>query len=367
MVAPATEGREGSLTPPPPATQPRSTAQLTGSRSRELGSDVPPDGASTTPASQPVTGTRSEARATSTLAGRPDQPRSVTADGPPLPAAANAGTPGHAQVSPGPAQSTGTNLQWIDVDRIRPNRFQPRTRFPEEELEELAASIRSTGILQPIIVRREGPGFGLVAGERRWRAAQRAGLLKVPALVRDIPDDRLLETALIENIQRQELNPIEEARAYATLIEKLGLTQAEVAERVGRERSSIANFLRLLSISPKVQTLVEEGILTMGHARTLAGLPTHRGQELGAEIIAKRGMSVREAEAWARRHTEDPPEPRPRPRADPNVAAAEETLQRLLGTRVRILPGRGEKGQIWIEYYSSAELDRLYNRLTKQG
>ena len=258
-----------------------------------------------------------------------------------------------------------TNLQWIDIDRIRPNRFQPRRRFQDVALDELAASIRATGILQPIIVRREGTVYELVAGERRWRAAQRAGLHKVPALVREIPDDRLLETALIENIQRQELNPIEEARAYSTLIEKLSLTQAQVAERVGRERSSIANFLRLLSLSEKVQGLVEEGTLTMGHARALAGMPGAKAQELAAELIVKKGMSVRETEAWVSRHTSDPSPPRQRPKLDPNVAAAEKTLQQELGTMVRIQQGRGGKGRILIEFYSDAELDRLYSRLTK--
>jgi ParB family chromosome partitioning protein len=258
-----------------------------------------------------------------------------------------------------------TNLLWIDVDRLRPNRFQPRKRFAEGELEELAASIQSTGILQPIIIRRLGEGYELVAGERRWRAAQRAGLLRIPALVREIPDDRLLETALIENIQRQELNPIEEGRAYATLMETLGLTQSEVAERVGRERSSIANYLRLLALSPSVQTLVEEGKLSMGHARALAGLPSHRAQNLAAEITTKRGLSVRQTETWVRHHTEEPKAPNSKPRIDPNVVAAEEGLQRRLGTKVRIIASRGEKGRILIEYYSAAELDRLYEHLTR--
>lgn len=260
----------------------------------------------------------------------------------------------------------GAGLVWIDVDRIHPSKYQPRKRFGETELEELAASIRATGILQPIIVRREGSAYGLVAGERRWRAAQKAGLLKVPALVREIPDDRLLETALIENIQRQELNPIEEARAYSTLIDTLGLTQSDVAERVGRERSTIANFLRLLALAPDIQTLVEDGTLTMGHARAIAGLPNRKAQEIAADLVVKKGLSVRETEAWVRRHTDDEePAPKTAPRIDPNVAAAEETLQRRLGTRVRIHPGRGEKGKIVVEYYSAAELDRLYNRLVR--
>jgi ParB family chromosome partitioning protein len=270
-------------------------------------------------------------------------------------------------VAPAPAAAAGSSaLQWVDIDRIKPNPAQPRKNFQEDELEELAASIRSSGILQPVIVRRIEGGFGLVAGERRWRAAQRAGLHKIPALIREIPEDRLIEVALIENIQRQNLNPIEEARAFSTLIEDLALTQAEVAERVGRQRSTIANSLRLLALSPKVQALVEAGTLSAGHARTLASLPGHRAQELGAEIFVKRGFSVREAEAWASKHTgeEEPREVTPR-KVDPNVRAAEEGLQKHLGTRVRIVQGRGRRGRIQIEYFSPEELDRIYDRLIK--
>jgi ParB family chromosome partitioning protein len=267
--------------------------------------------------------------------------------------------------SPAAGPIEGGSLQWIDVDRIRPNPLQPRKQFPEEELQELAASIRSSGILQPVIVRRIEGGYGLVAGERRWRAAQRAGLLKVPALIRDVPENRLLEVALVENIQRQDLNPIEEARAYRALTEDLGLSQVEVAERVGRQRSTISNSLRLLALSPRVQDQVEAGALSMGHARALVSLPGPRAQELGAEVIIKRGMSVREAEAWVTRHTDEPAPSRAGVRRDPNVGAAEEALQRLLGTRVRIVPGKGEKGRILIDYYSAAELDRLYERLAK--
>ena len=262
--------------------------------------------------------------------------------------------------------ASGT-MQWVDIDLIHPNPYQPRKQFPETEIEELAASVRSSGILQPIILRRTGSGYGIVAGERRWRAAQRAGLLKVPAVVREVAEDRLLELALIENIQRQDLNPIEEARAYRSLIEDFGLTQAEVAEKVGRQRPTIANALRLLELPARVQDMVEQGALTTGHAKALASLPGAKAQEVGAGIIAKGGMSVREAESWVKRHTHQVETAgHPQPRQDPHIRAAEEALQQALGTKVRIQPMGGEKGRILIEYYSSEELDRLYDRLAKR-
>jgi len=263
------------------------------------------------------------------------------------------------------ARASGT-LQWVDIDLIHPNPYQPRRQFQETDIEELAASIRSSGILQPIILRRIDRGFGIVAGERRWRAAQRAGLLKVPAIVREVAEDRLLEMALIENIQRQDLNPIEEARAYQSLIEDFGLTQAEVAEKVGRQRSSIANSIRLLDLPPRVQEMVEQGALTMGHAKALAALPGAKAQEVGAGIIAKGGLSVRETESWVKRHTQVESVKVSQSRPDPHIRAAEEALQQALGTKVRIQPAGGEKGRILIEYYSSDELNRLYDRLVKR-
>ena len=267
----------------------------------------------------------------------------------------------------GPEQgsSPAGALVWLDIDRIHPNPLQPRKRFPADQIEELTSSIRSSGILQPIIVRKLDEGYGIVAGERRWRAAQRAGLHKIPALVREVTDEGLLEIALVENLQRQDLNPIEEARAYASLIEDFGLTQAEIAERVGRERSTVANSLRLLGLPEKVRGSIESGALTMGHARALLGLPGPRAQELGAEVVIGRGLSVRETEAWVTRHTEEPAPKGPHPARDPHIGSAEQTLQRHLGTRVRILEGPGKKGKIVLEYYSAAELDRLYERLSR--
>src|SRR5947209_5703878 len=184
--------------------------------------------------------------------------------------------------------SDGDILIEIGIEQIKPNKFQPRTSFDSTALDELAASIRSNGIIQPLVVRRAGLDFELIAGERRWRAAQRASLLRVPAIVRDIPDNRLLELALIENIQRQELNPIEEAKAYRQLIEDLQITQDEVAERVGKERSSVTNYLRLLRLPEEVQRLVEQGKLSMGHARALLAIASKEDQvRLGSQIIER--------------------------------------------------------------------------------
>src|SRR5919202_1438523 len=187
-------------------------------------------------------------------------------------------------------------LLQIDIDLIEPSPAQPRTHFDETRLEELAQSIRSNGIVQPLLVRRRGGRYQLVAGERRWRAAQRAGLQRVPAVVREIPDDKLLELALVENIQRKELNAIEEAHAYKRLIETLGLTQEVVAQRVGRDRTFITNYLRLLRLPEDIQQLVEEKKISMGHARALLGVDDPEIQRKIAHNIVRHGLSVREAE-----------------------------------------------------------------------
>src|SRR5205085_11858689 len=189
----------------------------------------------------------------------------------------------------------------IDIDLIEPSSVQPRTHFDEERLEELAQSIRSNGIVQPVLVRRRGGRYQLIAGERRWRAAQRAGLQRIPAIVREIPDDKLLELALIENIQRQELNAIEEAHAYKRLIETLGLTQETVAQRVGRDRSFITNYLRLLRLPDDIQRLVEEEKLTTGHARALLGVDDQDLQRKVARNIIEQALSVRETERAIKR------------------------------------------------------------------
>jgi ParB family chromosome partitioning protein len=267
-----------------------------------------------------------------------------------------------------PATTANEDFLEIDIDLIEPNAAQPRTHFDEGRLEELAQSIRSNGIVQPILVRRRGGRYQLIAGERRWRAAQRAGLQRVPAVVREIPDDKLLELALIENIQRQELNAIEEAHAYKRLIETLGLTQEVVAQRVGRDRSFITNYLRLLRLPDDIQHLVEEEKLTTGHARALLGVDDQDIQRKVARTVIEQSLSVRETERAIKRiiagasptlatlptHTRD----------DANVRAAETKLRRRFGTQVRVIPSQaGTGGKIEIEYYNDGDLDRLYQLL----
>src|ERR687890_1326375 len=198
--------------------------------------------------------------------------------------------------------TTSEEMVEVDIDLIEPNNFQPRTSFDEERLEQLAQSIRANGIIQPLLVRRlNGERYQLVAGERRWRAAQRAGLLRVPCVVREIPDDKLLELALIENIQRQELNAIEEAHAYKRLIETLGLTQEVVAQRVGRDRSFVTNYLRLLRLPEDIQRLVEEEKISMGHARALLGVDDPDIQRRVARNVMEQALSVRETERAIKR------------------------------------------------------------------
>jgi ParB family transcriptional regulator, chromosome partitioning protein len=266
------------------------------------------------------------------------------------------------------AATSSEELLEVDIDLIDPNSAQPRTHFNEERLNELAQSIRSNGIVQPLLVRRRGARYQLVAGERRWRAAQRAGLQRVPAVVRDIPDDKLLELALIENIQRQELNAIEEAHAYKRLIETLGLTQETVAQRVGRDRSFVTNYLRLLRLPEDIQRMVEEDKLTMGHARALLGIDDADAQRRVAQNIIEQTLSVRETERAIKRiiagaSPNAATQPLPA-RDDANIRAAENKLRRRLGTQVRVMPSlTGAGGKIEIEYYNESDLDRVYQLL----
>ncbi|MDX6693833.1 MAG: ParB family transcriptional regulator, chromosome partitioning protein [Blastocatellia bacterium] len=266
------------------------------------------------------------------------------------------------------AATSSEELLEVDIDLIEPNSAQPRTNFNEERLNDLAQSIRSNGIVQPLLVRRRGARYQLVAGERRWRAAQRAGLQRVPAVVRDIPDDKLLELALIENIQRQELNAIEEAHAYKRLIETLGLTQETVAQRVGRDRSFVTNYLRLLRLPEDIQQMVEEDKLTMGHARALLGIDDAEAQRRVAQNIIEQTLSVRETERAIKRiiaGATPAAATQPLPaRDDANIRAAENKLRRRLGTQVRVMPSlTGEGGKIEIEYYNETDLDRVYQLL----
>jgi len=251
----------------------------------------------------------------------------------------------------------------VDSDLLRPNKFQPRTHVDETKIDELARSIRSNGIIQPIVVRKVEGGFEIVAGERRWRASQRAGLLKVPVVVRDIPEDRLLAAALIENIQREDLNPIEEAQAYRRLSDEYQLTQEQIADAVGKDRSSIANVLRLLRLPQEVRGNVGSGALSMGHARALLGLPDEAAQLRVAREIISKGLSVRETEAVVKKATQ-PAAPKELPQKDVHTRAAEEKLRFVLGTRVRIERTR-KGGRIEIDFESEDELQRLFEALTQ--
>ena len=256
------------------------------------------------------------------------------------------------------------------IDLIDPSDLQPRSLFDDAKLDELARSISANGVVQPLLLRRKGARFELIAGERRWRAAQRAGLTKVPAVLRNVTDEKVLELALIENIQREDLNPIEEARAYKKLIDTVGLTQETVAERVGRDRSYVTNYLRLLRLPDDLQELLQSGRLTTGHARALLGTEQVDVQRRIARKIIDQDLSVRATEQLVRQFVE----PRPArsttspktPDSDANVRAAENKLRRQFGTKVRILQNRGtDAGKIELEFYTKADLDRLFDLLVK--
>ena len=259
----------------------------------------------------------------------------------------------------------GNGLLMLPVDRIDPNPTQPRQHFDTAALSELAASIAANGIIQPLVVRRKGEGFELIAGERRWRAAKLAGLLDVPVVVQEIADEKVLEIALIENIQRADLNPIETAQAFSRLVRDLNLSHEEVGHRTGKERATITNFLRLLKLPEDLQQLVAEGRLTMGQAKALLSLDTEDQQRQLAQKAMQLGLSVRAVEKMVQNFLMPPPEipSAPEVPVDPNVAAAIEQFERVLGTRVRITPTSEHRGRIEIDYYSQAELQRIYEQI----
>ena len=267
--------------------------------------------------------------------------------------------------SPAPAAPPAADRSLdVDTDLLRPNPFQPRTHIDDDRIAELSRSIRTNGIIQPIVVRKAGTGYEIVAGERRWRAAQLAGLLKVPVVVRDIPDDRLLAVALIENIQREDLNPIEEAVAYRRLSDEFHLTQEQIADAVGKDRSSIANHVRLLRLPQEVRANVASNALSMGHARALLALNDENAQLRLARDVVARGLSVRETEALVKKAAE-PAGVKPEKSIDVHTRAAEDKLRLALGTRARIV--RKEKGgRIEIDFVNEDELQRLYERLVGQ-
>ena len=262
--------------------------------------------------------------------------------------------------------TTVTNNE-VDIDQLTPNRQQPRMEVEAANLDELTQSIRVHGVIQPIVVRKTDGGFEIVAGERRWRAAQRAGLLRVPVVIRNVEDDKLLQLALIENIQRENLNPVDEASAYRRLIDELKLSQEEVAVAVGKDRSTIANALRLLRLPDDLKADLAAGYISVGHARALLGLHDEKTQRQAAREVVARGLSVREVEILIRKlnRVEEEPTSQTPPTQDVHVRAAEERLRFVLGTRVRIVKKK-KAGRIEIDFTSENELQRLYEKLTNQ-
>ncbi len=273
----------------------------------------------------------------------------------------NALLPNRAEV---PAATEPSTPSLIRIDQVDPNPVQPRRVFEPERLKELATSIQAMGVIQPIVVRPSGDRYQLVAGERRWRAAKLAGLETIPVVIREIPDDRLLEITLVENIQREDLNPIETALAFQRLVEELNLSHEQIGERTGKDRSTIANLLRLLQLPPDLQNLVATRRLSQGHARCLLGIPAELQREVAEKVVAQ-GLSVRQVESLTQRMTETrKPKSAKEVNTDPNVKAAIEELERALSTKVRIVEKSNNSGRIEIEYYSPEDLDRIYSAIT---
>ncbi len=262
------------------------------------------------------------------------------------------------------ATDRAAGISELDIDRIQRGKYQPRQTFDNQSLQELADSIRSQGIVQPIVVRPEGNHFELVAGERRWRAAQLAGLQKVPAVIRELDAKSAAAIALIENIQREDLNPLEEAQAFFRLIEEFDLTHQQVADSVGRSRATVSNFLRLLDLADEVKEQVNKGLLDMGHARALLALIRHDQIEI-ARVVVNRGLSVRETEQLVKKTLatqSDGKKTSPAP-VDPDIRRLENRISEKLGAQVKIKPGKKGSGQLVIHFHSSAELDGILDHL----
>ena len=263
-------------------------------------------------------------------------------------------------------ETASAGLEQVPVDLIDPNPFQPRSAFPEETLRELAESIRSSGVLQPILVRRVDGKYQLIAGERRLRAARMAGLQAVPAVIRDLGDRETLELAVTENVMREDLNPIEVAHAYDSLQERFQLSHEEIAARIGINRSTVSNTLRLLGLPEQIQNMVANGDVSAGHARALLGLQSADRQNELAQLIAKRGLSVRQVESIVASAQSAPEAQKVARKVDPNTRAAALEMERSLGTRVRIV-GSEKRGKIEISYFSGDDLQRLYELLTRRN
>ena len=249
----------------------------------------------------------------------------------------------------------------VEIEKIRPNPRQPRTVFDEASIDELAGSIRETGIIQPLLVVPQDDYYQIVVGERRWRAAQKAGLRVVPVIVRNMPEDKQLEVSLIENIHREDLNPLEIAEAFEHLVAQLGLTQQEIADKVGKDRASVANYIRLLKLPEDIKKLIREEKLSMGQARAILALEDEELQRKIALLAVEKSLSVRETERLVQRYKEKPPRAQ-KSLEDPDLKALEEELIRWLGTKVTI-SGQRNKGTIRIFYFSLEELNRIYDRI----
>ncbi|RMD69196.1 MAG: ParB/RepB/Spo0J family partition protein [Gammaproteobacteria bacterium] len=266
---------------------------------------------------------------------------------------------GGARIPPTPREGS---VRHLSLERIRPNPHQPRDAIAEENLESLAASIRSQGVIQPVVVRpvKGGEDYELIAGERRWRAAQKAGFKEIPALIKDVSDEVALALALVENIQREDLNPLEEARAMMRLGERFALTHQQIAEAVGRSREAVSNLMRLLDLPPEVQALIEKGRLHMGHARALLGVKSPERQKALAQKVAELGLSVRETERLVRRRSTGKTQPSA---PDPDIQRLQERLSQRLGAKVKLHCSPKGRGKVVIHYNSLEELDGILSHI----
>jgi ParB family chromosome partitioning protein len=259
------------------------------------------------------------------------------------------------------AEASGGVLE-VEIGSIQPNPHQPRSRIRDQDLVELAASIESHGVIQPLIVTREGDGYRLIAGERRWRAARMAGLATVPVIVKDVAPSQMLELALVENLQRQDLNPLEEALAYRQLIEEFGLTHEEVGRRVGKSRPAISNSLRLLEAAEPVKDALLSGKISEGHARALLALESAEAQRSALGIVLRRRLNVRQTEELVQRRLSAAPRPE-RTASSPELEALESQFRDALNTRVRLTRSKEGRGRLIVYYYSDEELEHLYHRI----
>jgi ParB family chromosome partitioning protein len=272
--------------------------------------------------------------------------------------------PTGAATAAAPAQMMAGGPLQIDIDLIDPSPYQPRTRFAEAGLEELAQSIRTSGIIQPLVVRKIGSRYQLIAGERRWRASQRAQLLRVPVVIREVSDEQALELTLVENIQREDLNPIEQARAFDRLMEEFHLTQGEVASRTGKDRATVANSVRLLALEEPLLEWIEEGKLTAGHGRALLAIEDRKLRTDLAQKASRGKLTVRQLERMATRQSRRRAQQAQAHTYDPNRQAALEELQKHIGTRVTLqMPTKGHAGHLILEFYDEEQLNGLYERL----